>query len=202
MLPPLWSTSRAPATSFFRGSITRPQRSLSTLRSLPRGKTTQDSLASWWPTFAARDWLPAGLLSRFQLMFPPRPSLPGAMTIKPKTLARSGRQTAAAATRGVVAGRRGATAATRVGEGRQELVQDRHSGEGGDAGGIVAGCDFDHVEADDLGADERAQDLLQLPGVHAAGQRESGARCVRGVERADIHADVQRAFLDQFAHLA
>src|SRR6188474_1222085 len=84
MLPPLWSTSRAPATSFFRGSITRPQRSLSTLRSLPRGKTTQDSLASWWPTFAARDWLPAGLLSRFQLMFPPRPSLPGAMTINPE----------------------------------------------------------------------------------------------------------------------
>ena len=81
MLPPLWSTSRAPATIFFRGSITRPQRSLSTLRSLPRGKTTPDSLASWWPTFAARDWLPAGLLSRFQLMFPPRPSLPGAMTI-------------------------------------------------------------------------------------------------------------------------
>src|SRR6187549_1078220 len=88
MLPPFWSTSRAPATSFFRGSITRPQRSLSTLRSLPRGKTTQDSLASWWPTFAARDWLPAGLLSRFQLMFPPRPSLPGAMTIETKARAR------------------------------------------------------------------------------------------------------------------
>src|SRR6187455_132211 len=94
MLPPLWSTSRAPATSFFRGSITRPQRSLSTLRSLPRGKTTQDSLASWWPTFAARDWLPAGLLSRFQLMFPPRPSLPGAMTINPRDRSRGDRSPA------------------------------------------------------------------------------------------------------------
>src|SRR5450432_4286583 len=35
MPPPLWSTTRAPEIRFFRGSITRPQCSLSTLRSPP-----------------------------------------------------------------------------------------------------------------------------------------------------------------------
>ena len=56
---------------YFRGSITRPVRSLSTLRSFPSrspGRTaTQDSLASWGSAFAAPAYLRLGSLVKFQL---------------------------------------------------------------------------------------------------------------------------------------
>src|SRR3954451_4271392 len=44
MLPPSWSTTRAPAVIFFRGSITQPQCSLSTLRSPPHDEPRKTRL--------------------------------------------------------------------------------------------------------------------------------------------------------------
>jgi hypothetical protein len=53
----------APATGFqFRGSITRPACSLSTLRSVGHPTATQDSLPAGRPASAGRGWLRAGLV--------------------------------------------------------------------------------------------------------------------------------------------
>jgi hypothetical protein len=64
--PPCLHTPRAPDDeSRFRGSITRPSHSLSTLRSFPLlwELYGHARLASgWWPAFAGRDWLPVGSL--------------------------------------------------------------------------------------------------------------------------------------------
>ena len=53
-----------PGTSCFRGSMTRPTRSLSTLRSQGHPCTTQDSLAARWLSVRCAGLSPAGLLSR------------------------------------------------------------------------------------------------------------------------------------------
>ena len=57
-------------TCAFRGSITRPVRSLSTLRGFPSSTSESYSharLASgWWSTFAGRDFHPSGTTERFQ----------------------------------------------------------------------------------------------------------------------------------------
>ena len=57
-------------TCAFRGSITRPVRSLSTLRGFPSSTLESYSharLASgWWSTFAGRDFHPSGTTERFQ----------------------------------------------------------------------------------------------------------------------------------------
>ena len=58
-LPP-FGRRRLPRLSAFRGSITRPAHSLSTLRRVDCSTTTQDSLPDGWPTLSGRDWLPAG----------------------------------------------------------------------------------------------------------------------------------------------
>ncbi len=57
-LPP-FQRRRLPREPKFRGSITRPIHSLSTLRRMGYPTATQDSLPDGWPTFPGRDWLPA-----------------------------------------------------------------------------------------------------------------------------------------------
>src|SRR5712691_667385 len=59
MLPPQQTRRSAPPISSFRGSITRPSRSLSTLRSAGRPAPTQDSLP------AGGQPLPCGTLTRW-----------------------------------------------------------------------------------------------------------------------------------------
>jgi len=67
MLSPPNTTTRTPAISVL-SELNHAASALAVYASQPASQqTTQDSLVSWWPTFAARDWLPAGLLSRFQL---------------------------------------------------------------------------------------------------------------------------------------
>jgi hypothetical protein len=44
----------------FRGSITRPAHSLSTLRRVGYPTATQDSLPDGWPALSGRELLPAG----------------------------------------------------------------------------------------------------------------------------------------------
>ncbi len=62
MLPSAISTASAPTTHSFRGSITRPVRSLSTLRSRRRRRSTQDSLPAGgppWPDGIRTRWVPS-----------------------------------------------------------------------------------------------------------------------------------------------
>ena len=56
--PPPVSTTKAPSGLYFRGSITRPLTSLSTLRRMGRPTTTQDSLRAAGPA------LPGGIRTR------------------------------------------------------------------------------------------------------------------------------------------
>src|SRR5208282_4166267 len=56
--PPPVSTTKAPSVLYFRGSITRPLTSLSTLRRMGRPTTTQDSLLAAGPA------LPGGIHTR------------------------------------------------------------------------------------------------------------------------------------------
>ena len=56
--PPPVSTTKAPGVLYFRGSITRPLTSLSTLRKMGRPTTTQDSLLAAGPA------LPGGIRTR------------------------------------------------------------------------------------------------------------------------------------------
>jgi hypothetical protein len=76
VLPSAILTTSAPTTRIFRGSITRPTHSLSTLRHnghpWPR-KTCFRLLAS----FTGRDWLPAGLLCRVSELLTSHPPCPG-----------------------------------------------------------------------------------------------------------------------------
>lgn len=72
----------APRHLCFRGSITQPARSLSTLSSRDCSQTTQDSLPTCWPALVGQD-CPAGLPTReFQGVigspFPSHQALPGA----------------------------------------------------------------------------------------------------------------------------
>jgi len=67
VLPSAPTTASAPATTSFRGSITRPARSLSTLRSQGHPCTTQDSLPADGPILAGRDFNPLGSIVKFPL---------------------------------------------------------------------------------------------------------------------------------------
>jgi len=73
------ATTVAPAFIRFRGSITRPTCSLSTLRGTGRPCYHARLASGWWPAFAGRDWLPAGSeheVSRsVRSSHPPRPGL-------------------------------------------------------------------------------------------------------------------------------
>src|SRR5450432_3523951 len=78
---------------------------------------------------------------------------------------RSLRRATPATRRSVMTRRRGPSTAPRVGQGCQYFVNDRYAGDGGDAGRVVAGRDFDHVEANDFGTHQGTDDLLQLPSI-------------------------------------
>jgi hypothetical protein len=52
VLPSAIHTASAPAKTIFRGSITRPAHSLSTLRRMDCSTATQDSLPVGWPAFS------------------------------------------------------------------------------------------------------------------------------------------------------
>lgn len=75
-------TASTSTTTRFRGSITRPTPSLSTLRSRGHPRTTQDSLPGGWPALPGRGWLPAGLQRRFQFTIHLHQALPGARIIR------------------------------------------------------------------------------------------------------------------------
>jgi hypothetical protein len=53
-------TTSTPATTIFRGSITRPAHSLSTLRRMDYSTATQDSLPVGWPALSGWDSIPTG----------------------------------------------------------------------------------------------------------------------------------------------
>ena len=64
--PPSTATTTAPAMSHFRGSITRPSHSLSTLRSAGHPAATQDSLPAAGQALPGGIGYPQGSLERFQ----------------------------------------------------------------------------------------------------------------------------------------
>src|SRR5579883_1991780 len=75
VLPAATSMASATTISSFRGSITRPVGSLSTLRSLGHPRTTQDSLPACWLGVGRAGLSPAGLPSRIsEGRLPPFPS--------------------------------------------------------------------------------------------------------------------------------
>ncbi len=79
--PPPVSTTKAPSVLYFRGSITQPLTSLSTLRRMGRPTTTQDSLLAAGPALPG-GIVPAGFqrkVSEFESL-PPFQSLPDART--------------------------------------------------------------------------------------------------------------------------
>jgi hypothetical protein len=63
---PVQSTTRTPTNSHFRGSIARPQHSLSTLRRTDRSATTQDSLPATGQFYRTGFQYPQGSSERFQ----------------------------------------------------------------------------------------------------------------------------------------
>ena len=64
--PPPVSTTKAPGVLYFRGSITRPLTSLSTLRRMGRPTTTQDSLLAAGPALPGGIRTRKGFSERFQ----------------------------------------------------------------------------------------------------------------------------------------
>jgi hypothetical protein len=68
MLPSTRSRVSALVTSFFRGSTTRLAGLLSTLRSRPHGRTTQDSLSAGGLLLGRTGLSPVGHSERFQLL--------------------------------------------------------------------------------------------------------------------------------------
>src|SRR5262249_34556648 len=75
VLPSAFTTASASATVSFRGSITRPARSLSTLRRVDCSTATQDSLPDGRPAFPDGIWLPAGSQRKVSGNHPPFPGL-------------------------------------------------------------------------------------------------------------------------------
>ena len=82
VLPSAVSTASAPTTNSFRGSITRPARSLSTLRGHGHPCAAYDHArlaTGWWPTLAGRDFNPLSSYMRFRFILstshPPHPGL-------------------------------------------------------------------------------------------------------------------------------
>ena len=81
----IWTAS-TPAISAFRGSITRPAHSLSTLRRVGCPTAAQDSLPDSWPTFPGGTDYPLGPNERFQVSFhPPFPGFAWRTQIAGKT---------------------------------------------------------------------------------------------------------------------
>jgi hypothetical protein len=85
VLSPTDTTGTTSTNSAFRGSITRPRPSLSTLRSRPCGTPTQDSLPAGGqplPGGIRTRWVPSGkfpaLLTAVYITFPFPQALPGA----------------------------------------------------------------------------------------------------------------------------
>ena len=70
---PLSRQCRLPRLLCFRGSITRPTHSLSTLRRMNYSIATQDSLPDGWPAFPGGTDFPLGPNERFQVNLPPSP---------------------------------------------------------------------------------------------------------------------------------
>src|SRR6516225_79708 len=68
MLPSAKLTASAPAIPYFRGSITRPAHSLSTLRRMGHPTATQDSLPDGRPAFPGGIDYPLGPNERFQVL--------------------------------------------------------------------------------------------------------------------------------------
>ena len=73
---------RLPRQKFFRGSITRPWHSLSTLRGLGYPSTARKTRFPLLATLRGRDWLPAGFQRKVSVLLltsrPPFSSFPGA----------------------------------------------------------------------------------------------------------------------------
>jgi len=65
---PLFGRRRLPRLSAFRGSITRPAHSLSTLRRVGCPTATQDSLSGGWPALPGGTAYPPGPNERFQFI--------------------------------------------------------------------------------------------------------------------------------------
>ena len=94
--------------------------------------------------------------------FTPQPSEPGCYSPSAAPAGfRSGGDAAAAA---LVSARRGTRARARVGDGGEDLLEHGHARERGDVRVVEGRADLDDVEADDFAADQRPQDLLNLPG--------------------------------------
>lgn len=68
VLPRCPELPRLPRSLLFRGSVTRPTCSLSTLRGEGSPQRHARLASGWWPAFAGRDWLPAGFLRGFHVM--------------------------------------------------------------------------------------------------------------------------------------
>src|SRR5688572_25793495 len=90
VLPSALVKTSAPITAVFRGSITRPTHSLSTLRSPGHPGTTQDSLPAG-ALLCRAGVEPAGLLSEVSAstLLPPRPGFSW-RTLKPSDLTNRG----------------------------------------------------------------------------------------------------------------
>src|SRR5687768_7066146 len=58
-----------------------------------------------------------------------------------------------------------------VGNGREDLVKHHHARKRGDVPSVEARRHAEDVEPRDFGANERTQQLLQLPGAEPAGHR-------------------------------
>ncbi len=86
MLPSAFLTASAPAIRVFRGSITRPTHSLSTLRRVGHPTTTQDSLPDGWPAFPGGTDYPRGSNERFQVIPFPFPRLSQALPGAPENI--------------------------------------------------------------------------------------------------------------------
>ncbi len=85
MLPPLAERRRLRATVLFRGSITRPRSSLSTLHALRSPESMQDSLPAACQALPGRIWATCeGHNERFRILSIP-PPFPGLAWRYPRT---------------------------------------------------------------------------------------------------------------------
>ena len=80
--PPLMSTTKAPTSRYFRGSIARPRHSLSTLRRVGHPTTTQDSLPAAGQALPGGIGYPQGSNERFPRCFLHRFLLPQALPVQ------------------------------------------------------------------------------------------------------------------------
>src|SRR6516164_2824192 len=92
MLPSAKLTASAPAIPYFRGSITRPAHSLSTLRRMGHPTATQDSLPDGRPAFPGGIDYPLGPNEMFQVLsILLSQASPGALILHAKRLSAAAR---------------------------------------------------------------------------------------------------------------